>query len=77
MGDPLSKVENNVLSVRDIDTMLSSAPRSCDISEEFGYYNYHCSSMCLHIDRCIIDIDNSRILEDVYIPSEVISHIDE
>lgn len=44
----------------------------------FGYYEYQSPSKSLHPDIVHIDdIDNSRIVEDVYNPSEVINDVDE
>ena len=45
---------------------------------EFEYYDYQCLTKSEHTDNVqIVDIDNSRFVEDVHIPSEVISDIDE
>jgi len=50
----------------------------CSKCEEFEHYGYQCPSKSLHIDIVRIDdIDNSRIVEDVHIPSGVTSGVDE
>ena len=46
--------------------------------EEFGHYDYRCPSKSLHIDVVRInDMNNSRIVEGVHIPSEVTSDVTE
>ena len=48
----------------------------CSKCGEFRHYDYQYPSKSLHTDiMCTDDIDNSRIVEDVHIASEVISDV--
>ena len=50
----------------------------CSKCGEFEHYDYQYPSKSQHTDNVQInDIDNSRIVEDVHIPSEVASDVDD
>jgi len=50
----------------------------CSKCGEFEHYDYQFSSKSQHTDNVQIDdVDNSRIVEDVHIPSEVTNDVDD
>ena len=72
---PLSKPESGVLCARDMDAYECLSIK-CSKCREFEHYDYQCPSKSQHTDNVYIDdIDNSKIVENVCIPSVVASDV--
>jgi len=84
------KPKSSVLNMRDMDTVITGTllgssvlnvrnmdTEQCSKCEKCGHFDYHCLLESRHVNIVPSNnVDDSKIVEDIYIPSEISSVVE-